>query len=805
MAFLPVFQILAPYLVAAVVALFVTWELVRDLKGNQSRLPLAAGMVALALWSILGFFEDGSSRVQDKLFFSNLEFWASGAVPVLFFLFALGYASPKEGGWRRSPGFAVTLLIVPFATGLAALIQPVDGLIRRGVHFEVQAGALVFREDYTPVFWLFLAYGYVLMAAALVLWALKTLRDRSKRYWTVRWTFATVMVAAGVNLLSVLGLEIWPGHDLTAPCFVVTGVAFWLALDRNQLLSVLPTARETVMESWPGPLAVFDSQDALAFFNTRAGEVWHLNDQLLGRKRRDLSMDLASPSPKPLADPSSGQFWKVEERPLEEGTDRRGTLVTGHDVTALMTRVTDEFQHRRRTEEQVFYYSLHDSLTGLANRALFLSRLEKARDRTLVRRGGIPVFFGVILVDLNRFGQVNETWGPATGDELLVQVALRLASAIRGEDTVARASGGRFLVLLGELASEPSLWETSERLRAAVETPVALPEATMIPSVRMGMVLGTGDEPTPESILANAEMALDQSGADRTAPTVLFAPALRTARNERRILKKDLEDSLVRGDLHLLFQPIIDLGSGEVRGFEALSRWNHRTRGFVPPDVFIPIAEAEGTIQPLGLWVLREASRLFADLGNRYPVVDRTFVAVNVSPLQLIEPDFVSILLGILAREGLDPRRLHLEITETSLVESSDRIVPVFETLRREGIRIKLDDFGTGYSSLNALHRLPVDTLKVDQSFVRSLEGSRPIVKMILGLARELGLDTVAEGVETAGQESTLADLGCRHGQGFLYSRGWTAEGLETLYRDDPQGPRYGVDKASPNPYNIDP
>ncbi|HTH13785.1 MAG TPA: histidine kinase N-terminal 7TM domain-containing protein, partial [Spirochaetia bacterium] len=547
MAFLPAFQILAPYLVAAVVALFVSWELVRDLKGNQSRIPLAAGMVALALWSLLAFLEDGSVQVPDKLLFSNLEFWASGAVPVLFFLFALGYSGGN--GAKRLWWLAAGLLAVPFATGLAALVRPVEGLVRSGVHFEVHAGTLVFVEDYTPVFWIFMAYGYLLMAAALVLWVKKTLKDRSKRYWTVRWTFATVFIAAAVNLLSVLGVELWPGHDVTAPCFVATGVAFWLALDRNQFLSVLPTARETVMEAWPGPLAVFDSRDALAFFNTRAGEVWHLGPQLLGRKRRDLSIDLASPSTKPLADPSSGQFWKVEERTLGGETERRGTLVTGHDVTALVTRMSDEVQHRRRTEEQVFYYSLHDSLTGLANRALFLSRLEKVRDRALLRKGGASVLFGVILVDIHRFGQVNETWGPATGDELLVQVALRLAAATRGEDTVARASGGRYLVLLGELPSESALWEACDRLRAAVETPVALPEATLIPALRMGMVLGTGDEPTPEAILANAEMALDQTGHDREAPTFLFAPGLRTARSERRILKKDLEDSLVRGDL----------------------------------------------------------------------------------------------------------------------------------------------------------------------------------------------------------------------------------------------------------------
>jgi diguanylate cyclase (GGDEF)-like protein len=507
--------------------------------------------------------------------------------------------------------------------------------------------------------------------------------------------------------------------------------------------------------------------------------------------RKDLSIDLASPSPKPLADASSGQFWKIEERPLEEKGEVRGTLVTGHDVTALVTRMSDELQHRRRTEEQVFYYSLHDSLTGLANRSLFLSRLEKAIDRAQGKGTSGGTSFGVILLDLNHFSQVNESWGPAAGDELLIQVSLRLVAATRAEDTVARSSGDRYLVLLGELPSETALWEAAERLRSAVETPIPLPETTVIPSVRMGMVLGSREAVTPDSILANAEIALGQSGHDRTVPIVLFDPSLRTARSERRILKKDLEDSLVRGDLHLLFQPVVDLRSREILGFEALSRWNHRTRGMVPPDVFIPIAEAEGTIQPLGLWVLREASRRFARLGSLFPALERAFVAVNVSPLQLVEDDFVPILLGILAREGLDPRRLHLEITETSLVESSDRILPIFETLRREGIRIKLDDFGTGYSSLNSLHRMPVDTLKVDQSFVRGLPEARPIVKMILGLARELGLEVVAEGVETPDQYELLNSLGCESGQGFLYSRGWTGEALEALYAASPGGIRF--------------
>jgi EAL domain-containing protein (putative c-di-GMP-specific phosphodiesterase class I) len=356
-------------------------------------------------------------------------------------------------------------------------------------------------------------------------------------------------------------------------------------------------------------------------------------------------------------------------------------------------------------------------------------------------------------------------------------------------DTASRSSADTFLVLLEGVVSEALLREASERIRAELEVPLSLHGQELMPSVQMGLVLGTKEYPSPEQVLADAEIALARASREPSQALILFDPEWRRVRRDHSLLKDDLENALVRGDLHLIYQPIVSLASGTVVGFEALARWTHPIRGPIPPNLFIPLAEEEGTIRPLGLWVLREAARCFADLGGLAGPRD-AFVAVNVSPFQLSEPDFVSILLGILDREGLDPKRLHVEITETALVENFGPVLPMLAALRKEGIGIKLDDFGTGYSSLHSLHKLPVTTLKIDRSFIVELPKSRPIIGTIARLADELGLDVVAEGIENREQRDELTQLGCAHGQGYLFSRGWTGEGLKALYESGP-GPSF--------------
>jgi diguanylate cyclase (GGDEF)-like protein/PAS domain S-box-containing protein len=429
----------------------------------------------------------------------------------------------------------------------------------------------------------------------------------------------------------------------------------------------------------------------------------------------------------------------------------------------------EEITERKRVQERLLHHAMHDVLTGLPNRNLFLDRMAA----TLRRRetaGAGP--FAVLFLDLDRFKVVNDSLGHHVGDELLVEVAGRLRETAPAGSTVARFGGDEFAVLLDEVADEEEARAAAEALAAAVAAPLVLGEYELFTSASVGIALEHGAGERPETLLRNADMAMYRAKASGSSRCEVFDRAMHDAALLRLELETDLRRAVERAELVLHYQPIVSLRTGEVNGVEALLRWDHPRRGRLAPSLFIPAAEETGAILAVGEWVLREGCRQLALWRAENPGL-RIAMSVNLSARQLSQRDLVETIAGALGQAGLDPRHLKLEITESMLLENTELAHSMLRQLKEFGIQIQMDDFGTGYSSLSSLHRLPIDALKVDRSFVARMHeenGTAPLVRTIAVLAQGLGLAVIAEGVETEEQLRAVREMGCDYAQGYLIS-----------------------------------
>jgi len=434
------------------------------------------------------------------------------------------------------------------------------------------------------------------------------------------------------------------------------------------------------------------------------------------------------------------------------------------------------------------YQATHDELTALGNRALFTDKIDEALD---VHGPGVAV----IVVDLDHFRDVNDSFGHDMGDRLLRAVGVRFHRACGRQNVVARLGGDEFGVLLPKGGGEPGALAVVDSLRAALAAPVDVDGRLLQVRASFGVAVAGPDRRTAAELVRDADVAL--SAARDTAPAsaadgapgtrmAVFEPAMHERTRDRTELSADLVGAVERGELQLLYQPIVDLATDVVHGVEALARWNHPVRGLVPPTVFVPIAEATGTIVPIGRWVLHEAvtqlARWRAEFPDGYPLT----MEANLSAGQLADPGLVPTVAGLVAETGLDPRDLTLEITESSLVEDLDAALRPLRQLSAIGVRLALDDFGTGYSSLTYLRRLPVSMLKIDRSFVEDSDVAEP-ARVLLGgitaLGTGLGMQVVAEGVETERQACRVREAGCHLGQGFLWARPMPADEVTALLR----------------------
>jgi diguanylate cyclase (GGDEF)-like protein len=448
--------------------------------------------------------------------------------------------------------------------------------------------------------------------------------------------------------------------------------------------------------------------------------------------------------------------------------------------SSLARRLHDTVGTLRLREVELEYLAFHDPLTGLANRALFADRVSHALSRTRLPH---PVI--VLLADLDDFKSVNDTLGHPAGDALLVAVADRLRSVVRPEDTVARLGGDEFAILLEDADGVVGAEDVATRISEALAQPLHL--SGVLGTVRASIgIAAAGQSATQESLLRDADIAMYSAKAAGKGRYAFYAEALAAASVGRALLKSDLSGALARGELALKYQPIIAVASGHVTGVEALLRWHHPYQGEVLPAIFIPLAEETDAILPIGRWVITEACRQAGRWRHNLPEDAPSIqLAVNLSARQLGDPELIPTLTDALAAAGLPRASLTLEITESAMPADDDANMATVLALHSLGVKLAIDDFGTGQSSLSRLRHFPVDSLKVDRSFISelSLEAPAPdvLISAILAVGLGLGMNVIAEGVETHEQLEVLRALNCPEAQGYLFSRPAEPDVIEAL------------------------
>jgi diguanylate cyclase (GGDEF)-like protein/PAS domain S-box-containing protein len=456
-------------------------------------------------------------------------------------------------------------------------------------------------------------------------------------------------------------------------------------------------------------------------------------------------------------------------------TTTRAVRDSGGEVRELVSVMRD-ISERKQAELELSHAALHDPLTGLPNRALFLDRLGLALLRTERHSGSIAVLF----CDLDRFKVVNDSLGHDAGDRLLVDVAGRIASALRPSDTVARFGGDEFTILCEDIAGEIEAATIAQRIVDVFRESFVLEDGEVFLDTSVGIAIARGPSDIAEDLIRDADAAMYRAKDRGKGRYELFDEAMRADAVTRLETESALRRALERGELRLHFQPEVDLVEGSIVGFEALIRWQHPLRGLILPADFMPLAEETGLAVAIGEWVLREACAEF----GRWERESHVRLSVNLSARQLAQPDLVATVRRALAETGTDPATLCLEITESAVMESGAATTAQLRALKSLGVRLAIDDFGTGYSSLVHLRQFPVDVLKIDRAFVDGLgreSRDASIAAAVISLAHALGLSTVAEGVETAEQLAVLKQLGCDLGQGHLFAAAQAPEAAAAL------------------------
>jgi len=446
--------------------------------------------------------------------------------------------------------------------------------------------------------------------------------------------------------------------------------------------------------------------------------------------------------------------------------DVRGIVITLRDITER--RATEE--ELRRSQEQLAWDAHHDALTGLPNRALFMDHLSACVARGHRRREDL---FAVLFLDLDRFKIVNDSLGHLTGDLLLTAIARRLELCLRPGDLVARLGGDEFTVLLRHLDADQDAFRVAERIAEALAEPFNLDGHEVFTSASIGIALSTTGYQKAEDCLRDADTAMYRAKSSGRSRYAVFDHSMHAHAVALLQLETDLRHAVSRGQFYLEYQPILCLSNDCLTGFEALIRWRHPDKGLIMPEQFLPLAEETGLMLPIGRWALNEACRQMRAWREACPGRPDLAVSINVSARQFERPELVDEVGEALRASGLEPEALKLEITESVLMANAPASASVLDRLRRLGVQVQVDDFGTGYSSLSYLHRFRVDTLKIDRSFVSALGGdgeTMEIIRTILTLGRNLGVDIVAEGVESPGQLDALRSLGCEFVQGFLFA-----------------------------------
>lgn len=482
--------------------------------------------------------------------------------------------------------------------------------------------------------------------------------------------------------------------------------------------------------------------------------------------------------------------FEIEHRLRHEDGDFRWMHCRGvavFDNTGKATRIAGSLRDitaRKKVEHQLFHDAFHDNLTGLANRALFMEHLNRALGREQKHHEHL---LAILFIDFDRFKLVNDSLGHLVGDELLIGIAKRLKAALPANDLFARLGGDEFAILVEDIQFPVEARNRAQTIHQCLNAPFFIEKNELYTSVSIGIAFGVPGLDKPVELLRDADTAMYRAKARGKAQSVVFDQAMHDEVQRVMNLENDLRKAMERNEFEVYFQPIIDLRSLELAGFEALLRWNHPTKGIVYPDEFINLAEETGIILSLGINVLRKACKVIKELHQiRNP---NLFLHVNLSFRQIMHSDLTGEISSVLEETNFPAERLKLELTESVLAEPGDFAVALLNDLRQLGIRLCLDDFGTGYASLSYLHRLPIDSLKIDKSFVDRIflgPSHKDMVPTIISLAHNMGLSVVAEGIETEAQFRRLLDLGCEFAQGFYFGKPVKAHKTKELCETNP-------------------
>ncbi|MFM6193275.1 MAG: putative bifunctional diguanylate cyclase/phosphodiesterase [Planktothrix sp.] len=481
------------------------------------------------------------------------------------------------------------------------------------------------------------------------------------------------------------------------------------------------------------------------------------------------------------------QFEEVLARVQNQLALRAAELEVRILNAELEARVKERTQQLEEANAKLLQMALHDALTGLPNRALLMTDL----NQSIQQAKADPNYqFAVLFLDCDRFKVVNDSLGHLVGDELLILISRRLNLYIKPQNTLARLGGDEFAILLTEIPNSHHAIELADQILESFSKPFQLERHEVFINASIGIVIGHDEYNEPEHLLRDADTAMYRAKALGKGQYHIFDPAMHAAALERLQLETDLRRGLEQQELVVHYQPIVNLNTGKIAGFEALVRWRHPERGLVPPGLFIPIAEETGLITPIGYWVLSESCRQLRTWQKQNLVDSSVFVSVNLSVKQFCQPNLLEQIDQVLEQSQLAPNCLKLEITESAIMDNEKDVAFILREMRKRHILISIDDFGTGYSSLSYLHSFPVDTLKVDKSFVQRLNQEPEnvgLIPVIISLAKTMNMSVIAEGIELPEQLMILKELSCGFGQGYFFSKPVPPEQLMELLSHTPQ------------------
>jgi diguanylate cyclase (GGDEF)-like protein len=722
------------------------------------------------------------------------------AVAMIVTSIGFGFAADNPGRWRAPIGGAILGAGIASMHFLGMLALEVPGRVSWSVDLVVASialgiifgsAALAFAVRNNDRWGTLVAAFFLTLAVVshhfTAMGAVEIAPDPMRTPDALSLSPAVLALAIAGVALSVLGMSligVLADRRLAARTHRFEEIIHQLSLTQQQLegsqteLQLQKLMLDTAINNMGEGLCMFDGEKRLVVCNDRYAGMYRLPPELLraGTLHREIIRHrIANGILKgDTSDHAANQLISaLEALPADVASSRVDELANGRLVCVTRQPMAGggwvathlDVTEQRQSEARITYMAQHDALTDLPNRVLLRAHLERAL--AVTRGGGSGL--AVLLLDLDRFKEVNDTLGHPAGDRLLQAVAVRLRGCIRETGFIARLGGDEFAVIDCVTNPDGEATALAERIRASLCEPFDLGDHQLTTSTSIGIAIAPRDGADSDELMKRADLALYAAKHGGRGAFRFFEYELDQRMHARRNLERDMRDALARGEFELHYQPFVNAGSDDISGFEALLRWHHPRRGLVLPAEFIPLAEETGMIVPLGEWVLRaacaEAAKWPADLK----------IAVNLSPAQFRSKDLVAIVVGALATAGIAPPRLELEVTETVIMQDSEAVFTALRQLHALGVRIALDDFGTGYSSLSFLQKFPFDKIKIDRSFVNELSGAgeeaRLIALAVVRFAVNLGKTTTAEGVETREQADILRAEGCTELQGYYFGR----------------------------------